>query len=107
MNIMNELIDKIEESISRLLRYETKEFGENAQEIVSLMITLLPSIIACYSDPKLSDVREDALYWPSQLERIIKTLENDDCFELIDVLYNETRSNLVELNELLISRGIL
>ena len=103
---MNELIDKIEESVSQLLRYDTKGFGESAHDIVNMMMTILPAIINCYNDPKMSDVREDALYWPGQLERIIKVLENDDSFELADVLYNETRANLIELRDMLVKRGI-
>ncbi len=103
---MNELIDKIEICASELLAYETKSFGAHAQEFVNAMMALLPSIINCYNDPQMSDVREDALYWPGQLERIIKTLEDDDSFELIDVLYNETRANLVELRDMLVKRGL-
>ena len=103
---MNELIDKIEESISHLLRYDTKSFGESAHDIVNTMMTILPVIINCYNDPKMSDVREDALYWPGQLERIINVLEKDDSFELADVFYNETRPNLIELRDMLVKRGL-
>ncbi|MCR5651809.1 MAG: hypothetical protein K6F86_11590 [Lachnospiraceae bacterium] len=103
---MNELIDKIEECISQLLRYDTNSFGEQAQYVVNLMITILPSIINCYSDPRMSDVREDAVYWPAQLERIIKALENDDSFEITDILYNETRINLMELRDTIVKRGL-
>ena len=104
---MNELIDKIEESVSMLLKYDTKGFGESAQEIVNMMMALLPVIINCYSDPKMEDLREDAIYWPGQLERIIKTLEDDDMLEIVDVLYNETRCNLIELRDTLVERGLL
>ena len=103
---MNELIDKIEEGISQLLRYDTKSFGESAHDIVNTMMTMLPVIISCYNDPKMSDVREDALYWPGQLERIINVLEKDDSFELADVFYNETRPNLIELRDMLVKRGL-
>ena len=104
---MNELIDKIEVSVSQLLRYDTKGFGESAQDVVNTMMTILPAIINCYNDPRMSDVKEDALYWPGQLERIIKVLENDDSFEIADVLYNETRPNLIEFRNMLIERGLL
>ncbi|MCR5829946.1 MAG: hypothetical protein K6F93_06350 [Lachnospiraceae bacterium] len=104
---MNELIDKIEDSISQLLKYETKEFGKNAQDIVNVMMTLLPAIISIYNNPQMDDIRADAVYWPGQVERIIKVLENDDSFEIIDVLYNETHANLMELRDLLVERGLL
>ena len=103
---MNELIDKIEESVSHLLRYDTTRFGESAQAVVNALMNILPAIISCYNDPKMSDVKEDALYWPGQVERIIKVLETDDCFEIADVLYNETRPNLMELKNIIIERGL-
>ncbi len=104
---MNELIDKIEESVVKLLKYDTKGFGESAQESVNMMMALLPAIINCYSDPKMEDLREDAVYWPGQLERVINTLESEDSLEIIDVLYNETRCNLIELRDTLAKRGLL
>ncbi len=104
---MNELIDKIEESVSKLLKYDTKGFGESAQETVNMMMALLPTIINYYNDPRMTDQREDALYWPGQLERIVKTLENDDSLEIVDVLFNETRNNLMELRDTLVKRNIL
>ena len=104
---MNELIDKIEESVSKLLKYDTEGFGESAQEAVNMMMALFPVIINCYNNPQMVDFREDAIYWPEQLERIIKTLENDDSLEIVDVLYNETYPNLVELRDMLVKRGIL
>ena len=104
---MKELIDKIEESVSKLLAYDTKGFGESAQELVNMMMLILPAIINYYNDPKMVDVREDALYWPGQMERIIKTLENDDSIEIIDVLYNETRPNLLELMNKLTEKGLM
>ena len=104
---MNELIKKIEESMAKLLAYDTKGFGDDARDVVNMMMSLVPGIINFYNDPKMSDVREDALYWPAQLERVIKALENDDGFEIVDVLYNETRPNLMELRDMLVKRGLL
>ena len=104
---MNELILLIEETVSALLRYDMDVYAQKAQRIVDDMMALLPSIINCYSDPKMSDVREDALYWPGQMERIIKALESHDRFEAVDVLYNETYPNLMELKDMLVERGIL
>ena len=104
---MNELILLIEETVSALLRYDMDVYAQKAQRIVDDMMALLPSIINCYSDPKMSDVREDALYWPGQMERIIKALESHDRFEAVDVLYNETYPNLTELRDMLAERGII
>ncbi len=104
---MNELIKLIEETISALMRYDMEVYAQNAQRVVDEMMALLPAIINCYSDPKMADVREDALYWPGQMERIIKAFENYDRFEAVDVLYNETYPNLMELKDMLIERGLL
>ena len=104
---MNELILLIEETVSALMRYDMDAYARNAQRVVDDMMALLPAIINCYSDPRMSDVREDALYWPGQMERIIKALESHDRFEAVDVLYNETYPNLTELKDMLTERGIL
>ncbi len=104
---MNELIEQIESTVSDLMRYDLESFAVKAQELVDKMIAVFPVIISIYSDPRMEDVREDALYWPGQLERIIKALESPDRFETLDVLYNETYPNLVELRGILTKRGIL
>ncbi len=103
---MNELILLIEEVISALMRYDMEEYAQKAQKIVDDMMALLPSIINSYGDPKMADVREDALYWPGQMERIIGALESHDRFEAVDVLYNETYPNLIELRDMLKERGL-
>jgi hypothetical protein len=103
---MNELIILIEETVSALMRYDMEVYATEAQQIVDDMMALLPAIINCYSDPKMSDVKEDALYWPGQMERIIKALESHDRFEAVDVLYNETYPNLIELRDMLKERGL-
>lgn len=82
-------------------------YAQQAQKTVDDMMALLPAIINCYSDPKMSDVREDALYWPGQMERMIRAFENNDRFEAVDVLYNETYPNLIELRDMLKNRGLL
>ncbi len=104
---MDKLILLIEEDISALMRYDMEEYARKAQQVVDDMMALLPSILNSYSDPKMADVREDALYWPGQMERIIKAFESHDRFEAVDVLYNETYPNLLELKGMLEKRGIL
>ena len=104
---MDELITKIEETVSALLKYDMEKYSTTAQELVNLMMTILPAIIDCYNDPAMSDIREDATYWPGQMQRIIDSLGTGDCFEVTDVLYNETRPNLIELKGYLVQRGLL
>ncbi len=104
---MDELIEKIEEAVSLLLQGETDEFGELAQQLVDAMMAIFPAVISAYNDPRMSDLREDATYWPGQLERIIDSLEKGDMFEITDVLYNETRPNLIEIRDTLRERGVI
>ena len=104
---MDELIDKIEETISYLLQSESEKYENLARQLVEAMMAIFPAIIASYSDPRMSDLREDATYWPGQLERIITALEKGDMFEVTDVLYNETRPNLIEIRDTLKERGVI
>lgn len=104
---MDDLLIHITKTVSSLMRYDMDEYAQNAQEFVDTMMSALPSVINCYSDPKMADVKEDALYWPAQMERIIKALESYDRFEAVDVLYNETYPNLEELKGMLQERGLL
>lgn len=107
MRNMNELIKQIEDVVSELIRYNMDIFAAKAQDMVDKMVAVFPVIISSYSDPQMEDVREDALYWPKQLERIINALESPDRFETVDVLYNETYPNLIELRDILIERGVM
>ncbi len=104
---MEELIEKIEEAVSYLLCAEDVKFEELARQLVDAMIAIFPAIITTYSDPRMEDHREDAVYWPGQLERIINVLKKGDYFEVVDALYNETRPNLIELRDILKERGII
>ncbi len=103
---MKELVLKIEKVVSSLMRYDMDCYAQEAQEFVDDMVAALPTIIECYSRSEMSDVKEDALYWPSHLERIINALESPDRFEAVDVLYNETSPNLIELIDMLKERGL-
>ena len=104
---MGELIVKIEDTVSALLRYDMPAYASLAQELVNMLLAVIPSVIDCYNNPKMADVREDATYWPQQMQRIIDSLGGGDYFEVADVLYNETRPNLMELKGMLEERGLL
>ena len=104
---MDELIEKIEEAVNYLFRAENEKFEKLAGQLVDAMMAIFPAIIASYNDPRMSDLREDATYWPGQLERIIASFEKGDLFEITDVLYNETRPNLMEIRDTLKERGII
>ena len=104
---MDELIDKIEEAVKYILQGEIEKFEELAQLLVNAMMAVFPAMIASYNDPRMEDLREDAVYWPGQLERIINVFEKGDLFEIVDALYNETRPNMIELRDILKDRGVI
>lgn len=104
---MEELILKIEETVTKLLEYDLKEYAESAEELASMMMEEFPKIIMYYANPGMKEYAADAGYWPSQLERIIKAFETGDDFATADILCNETRANLIELNSILKEKGII
>ena len=103
---MDTLIEKIEETVYCLVRYDMENYAKNAQELADMMMTIFPVIIAKYSDPRMKEYAEEAKYWPAQLERILNAFDAGDDFATMDVLYNETRPNLIELKEILGRKGI-
>lgn len=104
--LMDELIAKIEDIVRKLIIYDNQAYAEAAQELANDMITMFPEIVKAYAMPEMEEYIEDAKYWPGQLERIINAFNAGDDFATIDVLYNETRANLMELKEILMKKGI-
>lgn len=94
---MDEIIKKIEQAVMCLMQYRMEEYATHAQELVDMMMSVFPQIIALYADPTMKDHAEDAKYWPAQLERILDALQRGDDLATVDILYNETRANLIEL----------
>ncbi len=104
---MDELIAKIEETVRKLISYDMEGYASCAQELSDMMMAVFPVIISSYADPRMSNVAEDAKYWPGQLERVLKAFEDGDDFATADILYNETRVNLIELRGILTEKGII
>ena len=104
---MDRVIELIQKTVNELIQYHLEEFCQCAGELVNTMFEVFPQIIATYSDERLSDIAEDATYWPAQLEKIVNVLEKGDEFAIVDALYNETLPNLVELKNILIEREIV
>ena len=104
---MEELIAKIENVVSKLLQYDTEGYAQAAEELADSLVEEFSRIVSFYADPRMTDHFEDAKYWPGQLERIMGALSAGDDLATADVLYNETRANLIELNDILKERGII
>lgn len=92
---LQELINLLEKMTSQLMMNQMDDFKDTIPELSKLMELCFPAIISSYSDVRLKDVSADARYWSDQLGRIIDTLNMDDKFARIDVLYHETRENLI------------
>ncbi len=104
---MNKLISKIEYVVERLLLYEQTEYAKAAEELVNMMISEFPVIISYYAVPEMSDYAKDAEYWPGQLERVLNALNAGDDLATADILYCETRANLIELRDILKEKGLI
>ncbi len=104
---MDELIKKIEETVPLILEYDQDGYEIAANDLANIMIRVFPEIILYYADPRMSDHSEDAAYWPSQLERILNAFDSGDDLATADILYNETRANLIELKGILMEKGMI
>ena len=103
---MNELIDKIEDVVLDILKAGIYSSENKLKLLVELMIETFPEVMAVYYNPLMAGHAQDAAYWPEQLERIIGTINSGDELAVMDVLYNETRPNLIELKGILEGKGI-
>ena len=100
-DVLQELIDLLEKMTGQLMMNQMDDFKDTIPELSRLMEMSFPTIIMSYSDETLKDVAEDATYWSEQLGRIIETLNMDDKFARIDVLYQETRTNLISFLDMI------
>lgn len=90
-----------------LLNNEMRQFNETMKELSELLSFVFPLIISSYAKPELKDVAGDVLYWSEQLGKIVCVLEEEDRFQIIDILYYETRENLINYQRLIEERGIV
>lgn len=99
-------MDKIMELADLLDRMSKEAVKGNVQTLIEMYVELkeslfvvFPIIIGMYSDERMKDLSEDAMYWPGQLERIIDAFEAHDFIDMIyiyDVLKAETYTNIIE-----------
>lgn len=111
---MKELADKIDElveqieQISRLcLSNETTDLKKVLAYIYNNIADTFPAIIKSYDLPELSEYVEERGYWASQIQRITDACSGEDRFLVVDVIYQETRANLVEYRDRLIQKGLV
>lgn len=103
--MIREIVDLIDKIVYAIAECDMGEYGRYAQIFIDRFIEIVPNIIAVYYEPNMSDIAKDAVYWPSQVEKIISALENGDDIATFDILYCDTRRKLLELEAELIKRG--
>lgn len=92
---LTELADVLELMTVELMKNDMEDYQKNVSVLSKLLEVCFPQIIVSYSDPLLKEVSGDAVYWSEQLGRIVESLNQNDKFNKIDVLYQETRTNLI------------
>lgn len=75
-------------------------------EITELLSEVYPSIITLYDHPKMVERADEKVYWLNQLKRTNDVLAGEDSMAQMDVLYFETRSNLLEIMDVAAEKGI-
>ena len=104
---MDELILKIDDVVGKLIGYDQEGYAVAMDDLANSLISALPTIVSYYTDPRMEEYREDALYWPQQYERIFNATKAGDDLAVADILYNETRANLEELAGILKEKGMI
>ncbi len=96
----------LESMTGYLLTNQMVRYNDTMKELSDLVSLVFPTVIASYSKPELHDFLGDAMYWSSQLNKIVNVLGETDRFKIADVLYFETRENLKNYKTLIEERGI-
>lgn len=104
---MNELIKYIESMSFKLIEGDKATFAEMTKTLNVLLWTVFPKIIIAYSYPELGDYSSDATLWPAQLQKILESLASNDTFRIVDTLYFETRTMLLEFEKILYEKNIV
>lgn len=92
---ISELIDIIDRICQLMIENKPVAATKLLPDFTAKLMELYPGIIESYQRPELEEVRGDMVYWTNQLERMLQVIQGDDVFLLIDVLYFETRENLL------------
>lgn len=108
MSRLDILIQKLEQYSMMIWKNDLKGFMDSSYDVLSLLMQDIPILISVYSYDAMIDLSEEAMYWPSQIGKIIKQIENkNDFLAIADSLYFELRANIIELRNILIERKII
>lgn len=99
-NEINSLKSAIDEFVPYVALGDRTAINKQLPVFAKVLGQVLPDIIAVYENEKMSDYKDDQVYWGEQLERILGALECGDLFLAYDALVHEMKANLVELQNL-------
>lgn len=95
------------EQYAILLTRDKEKLANNLMpEITGLLSEVIPAIVMSYELETLKYMQEDMEYWLNQLTRITEAIRGKDAFLKIDVLYFETRENLILYMDMIDEMGI-
>ncbi len=100
-DLIEKLILHLEDMAANLMLNHMNDYGMQIPELYRLIGLTFPTIVESYSGAELKAVADDALYWSSQLDRILGAIDGKDKFVKLDVLYQETRTNLIGYYEMI------
>ena len=74
---MDTLIELIANICVNIFALDTEEYVRGVSNLVNNMFDQVSKMIMYYSDPRMSDIAGDAVFWPAQVERIIEVIEKE------------------------------
>lgn len=110
---MKQLLLEIDILIKVIDSYTLILLGRDKIELINLLAALsdnlkkvFPGIVESYERKELAERKEEQEYWVGQLERITTALSGEDRFLAIDILYYETKANLLEYVQMIEEKGL-
>lgn len=104
---IEELIDLINAIGENIAKEEVEKTDVLMQNLPPLLNYVFPNIVQSYLCDELAESRGDMEYWVQQLERIIYAMQGKDRFALFDILYCETKENLLFYLDMVKKAGIV
>lgn len=104
--MLNTIIDRLKEIPDCVLLSSMEDYTKECEGIIMDLMKVLPAIIMSYSIPEMSDMSDDATYWPKQVQKMCDAVERFDRFAIYDSFYNEMYMNICEYRKIIINKGI-
>ena len=103
---MHELMELLRTTVKDIVIANKKDYLENIEIIEANLLVKLPTIISYYFDPQMQSFAMEAPKWTKRYEKLMRSIEGKDLFQIIDVMYYDLYVNLELLSNRLDERGI-